>query len=136
MENNKQLYTELEELKLKLQARMESLQHEYNEAKAQYQSVVTTLGLLGFKPSGLRLDPQAGTGTFPFGFKGLTQAQALERIAKNNNGRFKIKEAKRILLEAGLIRTAKNANNIIYNVIVREEGKFRRIAPGEYELVT
>jgi hypothetical protein len=81
------------------------------------------------------MNPSLATAPVTPAFRGLTQAQALEKIAKNGNGRFRIKDAKRILLDAGLIKTAKNANNIIYNVIQREEGKFRRISPGEYELV-
>jgi hypothetical protein len=133
MENNKQAYQELEELKQRLQAKMETLQVEFQDAKLKYQSVVTTLELLGYK-TGLNLSSENTVADIS-GFKGLTQFQALQRIARNNNGRFKLKDAKRILLGAGLIKTAKNANNIIYNVIQREEGKFKRVAPGEYELV-
>src|SRR5438445_7314864 len=103
---------------------MQALQEEFQEAKDKYQSVTTTLNLLGYK-TGIDLPPAEGVPVFS-GFKGLTQAQALEKIAKTNGGRFKMKDAKRILLNAGLIRTAKNANNILYNVIQREEGKFRR----------
>jgi hypothetical protein len=134
MENNKHASEELQELKQKLQARMESLQQEYQEAKENYQSVVRTLGLLGIKPL-LDLNPGTALSVITPAFRGLTQAQALEKIARDRGGRLKIREAKKIMLEAGLIKTAKNANNIIYNVIQREEGKFRRIAPGEYELV-
>lgn len=133
MDNTNQTLVELTELREKLQAKMESLQQDYQQAKEQYQSVTTTIGLLGFK-TGLDLSPFHDSTIVP-GFRGLTQAQALEKIAKNNGGRFKMKEAKRILLGAGLIKTAKNANNILYNVIQREEGKFKRVAPGEYELV-
>ena len=112
---------------------MESLQQEYQQAKDQYQSVTTTIRLLGFK-TGIDLTPFQESAIIT-GFRGLTQAQALEKIARGNGGRFKMKDAKRILLDAGLIKTAKNANNILYNVIQREEGKFKRVAPGEYELV-
>jgi len=133
METNSQAFVELEELRQKLQAKMQALQEEFQQTKNKYQSVITTLNLLGYK-TGIDLTPAEGVAVIS-GFKGLTQAQALERIAKNNGGRFKMKDAKRILLDAGLIRTAKNANNILYNVIQREEGKFRRVAPGEYELV-
>jgi len=133
MENNKQAFQELEELKQRLQAKMESLQQELQDTKLKYQSVLTTLELLGYK-TGLNLSSESTIADIS-GFKGLTQFQALQRIARNNNGRFRLKDAKRILLGAGLIKTAKNANNIIYNVIQREEGKFKRVAPGEYELV-
>jgi hypothetical protein len=134
MENTHHVLVQLTELRERLQAKMESLQQEYQQAKEQYQSVITTIGLLGYK-TGLDLNPVQNA-TVTSGFRGLTQAQALEKIAKNNGGRFKMKDAKRLLLDAGLIKTAKNANNILYNVIHREEEKFRRVSPGEYELVT
>jgi hypothetical protein len=68
-------------------------------------------------------------------FKGLTQVQALVKIAKDNgNNRFKMKEAKRLLLEAGLVKSKKNANTILFTAIQRSE-KFKRVAPGEYELL-
>jgi hypothetical protein len=134
METNSHAFAELEELRKRLQAKMEALQEEFQEVKNQHQSVTTTLNLLGYK-TGINLAPAEGAAVIT-GFNGLTQAQALERIAKNNGGRFKMKDAKRILVDAGLIKTAKNANNILYNVIQREEGKFRRVSPGEYELST
>jgi len=132
MDTNTLVVTELEQLKQSLQARLDSLQVELNETKAKYQSVLTTLELLGHKK---RLDLSEAPGAEFSWLRGLTQAQALERIAKKNGGRVKVRDAKRILLSAGLIKTPKNANNIIFNVIQRVEGKFRRIAPGEYELV-
>ena len=131
MEVNKAAIDELEELRIRLQAKIQSLQQEIQETKIKYQSVTTTLELLGFKT---RLDLSAPLSETSV-LKGLTQAQALERIAKNNGGRVKVRDAKRILLGAGLIKTPKNANNIIFNVIQREEGKYRRVSPGEYELV-
>jgi predicted nuclease with TOPRIM domain len=133
MDANKPVIEELEELKQRLQAKLESLDEEMKDIKSKYQSVLTTLELLGHTT---KLDLSASMfSSASYALKGLTQAQALERIARNNGGRIKVKEAKRILLNAGLIRTAKNANNIIFNVIQREEGKFKRVAPGEYELV-
>lgn len=132
MEINKPLVDELDELRQKLQAKLDSLEVEIKDVKSKYQSVVTTLELLGRR---VKVDLSATNPTEHSGLSGLTQSQALERIAKNNGGRFKVREAKRILLGAGLIKTAKNANNIIFNVIQREDGKFVRVAPGEYELM-
>jgi hypothetical protein len=133
MENNKPPYAELIQLKQSLRGKMDTLRRQYEEAKQNYESVVNTLSLLGYREAADLF--QAPLDTDYSKFKGLTQAQALVRLAKENNGRFKMRDAKRILIAAGLIRTPKNANNILYNVIQREEGKFKRVAPGEYELV-
>ncbi len=68
-------------------------------------------------------------------FKGMTQVQGLIKIAKDNgNNRFRLQDAKKILLEAGLVKSKKNASVILYTAIQRSE-KFKRVAPGEYELI-
>jgi hypothetical protein len=137
MDNNKPSHSDLMELKQTLQEKLDALYKQVERTKRDYESVVNTLQLLGYKQI---VGPTLSTiGVFQAvgdtGYKGLTQAQALEKIARENGGRFRMKDAKRILVAAGLIKTAKNANNILHNVVQREEGKFRRVAPGEYELV-
>jgi hypothetical protein len=67
--------------------------------------------------------------------QGLTQLQALVKIAKANNNRFKLSIAKDLLLRAGVTKSPKNANNIIFNVIKRSE-RFKWVAHGEYELLS
>ena len=62
------------------------------------------------------------------------QMQALLTIAARNGGQLKPKEAKKIMVEAGLIKTPKNAASIVYALIARSE-KFERIASGEYKLI-
>jgi hypothetical protein len=133
MSENNQQYKELFELKQKLQEKAESLKVQYQECQKQLESVTTTLGLLGFsEKSDFFTVP---TNASEVSLKNLTQIQALEVLAKRNNGRISMKAAKRILLSAGLIKTAKNANNIIYNAIQRSE-KFKRVSPGIYQLVS
>ncbi len=138
MDNNKPSHSDLMELKQTLHDKLDALYKLVERTKRDYESVINTLQLLGYKQVADFTTTSTET-TFHVveteRYKGLTQAQALERIAKENGGRFKMKDAKRILVAAGLIKTAKNANNILHNVVQREEGKFRRIAPGEYELV-
>ena len=68
-------------------------------------------------------------------FRGLTQVQALVKIAKDSGtNRFRIKEAKKLLVEAGLVKSKKNASTILLTAVQRSE-KFKRVAPGEYELL-
>ena len=68
-------------------------------------------------------------------FDGLTQVEALEKLASDSGkNRFKLGEAARILHQAGLVRNPKNARTILFTAIQRS-GKFKRVAPGEYELL-
>jgi len=124
-------YSELVELKRKLQAKIGALEQQLTDSKAKYQAVITTLDMLGYREhddvtQGNLLVVQSE-------FKGLTQVQALEKIARANHGRFTMRDAKRILLSAGLIKNPKNAYNILFSAIQRSD-RFVRIAPGEYEL--
>jgi hypothetical protein len=71
---------------------------------------------------------------FPIGkLRNLTQVQALVVIAKHHNGIVRAQEAKRLLIQAGVMRETKNSTNIIHAVILRSE-KFERVRPGEYRL--
>jgi hypothetical protein len=90
--------------------------------------VNTTLNLLGFRGNDEMPEPLIFP---PEQVKGLTHHQALERIAKANHGRFKITEAIRVLVAAGMISNPKNAYSILFNTIKRV-GKFKRVGPGEY----
>ncbi len=131
MTKDNQAYEKLFELKQKLQAKMETLKKELDTATHEYISVVTTLELLGHKSEVLTA---ADMVIPPSLLQGLTQVQALERIAKSNNRRLKLKMAKRLLVAAGLIKNPKNASNIIYTAIQRSE-MFRKVGRGEYELI-
>lgn len=65
----------------------------------------------------------------------MTQIDALMAIANASNGSFKVQNAKRLMLEAGLIANPKNADSIIYTLIARS-GEFEKVKPGEYKLVS
>jgi hypothetical protein len=66
--------------------------------------------------------------------KGKTHLQALIAIAKSSNGRVKVIEAKRTLLEAGILTKPKIAYQQITSTLIRSD-RFERAAPGEYRLV-
>ncbi len=66
--------------------------------------------------------------------KGMTQTNALVAIARKGNGVLRANEAKRILLQAGMILTPKNAAAIIYTLIKRSD-RFERVKPGVYKLI-
>ncbi len=66
--------------------------------------------------------------------KGLTQMQAMIRIAGRNNGLVVMREARSELVRAGLIRSKRNGNNIIYTLIRRSD-RFEKVRPGVYRLL-
>jgi hypothetical protein len=67
--------------------------------------------------------------------RGLTQIEALIKIARASGGKFRIADARGLLVSAGLIKSKKgNEANILFNAISRSD-KFRRVGHGEYELV-
>jgi hypothetical protein len=130
----KQLFPEVEDLKRNLRAQLDTLTVQLTELKRQLESVETTCKLLKEQESGGKAFMQLAGSIFASDLKGLTQLEALTKIAKANNNRLKLITAKDLLLRAGVTKSRKNANNIIFNVIKRSE-LFKRVAPGEYELV-
>ncbi len=126
-------YSKLIDLKERLEAKAENLTNQLNQVRTQLNSVTTTLGLLGHKTQKVEESDELNLIFPPQQIKGLTHHEALERIARANNNRLKITEARQVLIAARMISTPKNAYSIISNTIGRV-GKFRKIGPGEYEL--
>lgn len=126
-------YSELINLKERLEDKAKSLANQLNQVHAQLSSVTTTLALLGHKERKAENGEEPILIFPPQQIKGLTHHEALERIARANNNRLKITEARKVLIAAKMISTPKNAYSIISNTIGRI-GKFKKIGPGEYEL--
>ncbi len=70
----------------------------------------------------------------PVSFQGKTQVQALVTIAEHSQGYIKVTEAKRILLEAGVLPRAKTAYQQVTSTLIRSR-RFEKAGPGEYRLV-
>jgi hypothetical protein len=128
-------YSELIRLKERLEDKAKNLASQLNQVHAQLNSVTTTLALLGHKAQKTEAAEEITLIFPPQQLKGLTHHEALERIARANNNRLKITEARQVLIAAKMISTPKNAYSIISNTIGRV-GKFKKIGPGEYELPT
>jgi hypothetical protein len=126
-------YGDLLKLRQRLQDKCDVFAKKLSEAQSQLRSVTTTLELLGYGAKPL-VETLENRFIFPPPqLKGLTQPQALERIAKANNGRFKIVEVIPVLVEAGILKKSKNSYSIIFGTIQRTE-KYERVGPGEYGL--
>jgi hypothetical protein len=134
--NQDNTYSELIRLKERLESKAASLSEQLAQIQTQLSSVTTTLNLLGHKTTG-KIEVQAENQLIfpPQQVKGLTHHEALEKIARANGNRFRLVDAKEVLVAARMIKTPKNAYSILSNTIIRV-GKFRKIGPGEYELPT
>jgi hypothetical protein len=128
-------HEELHGLKKTLYQRVERLRGELQEAEAELQAVTKTLQLLTKGRGREEREIESKVEAFIHELHGLTQVEALVKLAKANGNRLKTKDAKRILVAAGLIKSRKNAANILFTTIQRSE-RFKRIVPGEYELMT
>ena len=128
--NKHKKYEDLEALKQGLGEQVAKMRGELKAVEERLAAVTMTLHLL----RGKNASPNALENPYLLEFKGLTQVQALMKLARDSgNNRFKLREAKKILFEAGLVKSQKNANTILFTAIHRSE-KFRRVAPGEYEV--
>lgn len=67
--------------------------------------------------------------------KRITLKNALVEIAKviSLNGAFKAREAKRVMLNAGLVANPENADSIVYALLDRYDD-FEKVEPGIYRL--
>src|ERR1700677_1045074 len=121
--------SDLMNLKDNLSKKRDTLLRSLQEVESQLNSVITTMLLLGYGKS----SPERSV-TVP-NLKGLTQLQALILIAIANDRKIKVTEIRDIFLREKLSSNPKNAYTIISNVIA-SSGRFTRIAPGEYELIS
>lgn len=132
MTNSKrESYKELETLRKQAGEDVAKLRARLQEAEARLAAVTLTMELL-------RSTPKETPESNPYlrQFKGMTQVAALLKIAHDNGtNRFKLRDAKKTLLDAGLIRSKKNAATILFTTIQRS-GRFQRVAPGEYEVLS
>ena len=122
---------DLHDLVGKLRQERDDAEKRFAEANEKLKAVEITLGLVSGNES-----PSTSVGpanSIMENLRGKTQPEALTMIASANNGMLKVKEAKRLMLEAGLISNPKNASSIMYTLIGRMSN-FEKVGRGEYRL--
>ncbi len=139
--NSDLIIDELTKLLTKLRAdeqealwRFSEAQEQLHKIREQLRAVETTMNLCRQAAT-----PDSGHAALLTALReakagGKTQLEALEMIAARSNGRLKVVDAQRLMVEAGLIGRPKNALSILYTLISRSGGKFSKIRPGEYQL--
>lgn len=131
-------YRRLVALRDSLEDRHRTIRKEMEEIASNLEAVSRTLALLDSdKPDENENESEEEASNEArvdlTSLRGGTQIEALVKIAQHRGGRFLLSDAKRILVQAGMIKTPKNAGPIIFNVIQRSD-RFRRVEPGLYEL--
>lgn len=135
-------YTDLVNLRDRLDDEQAKLNKQLEDVRRKLESVSMTLALLDegetagpiVATTDDDLSPAVQPSIDVVGLRGMTQLQALKKIAEHSGGTLRTALAKRLLIQAGLISNPKNANNIIFSVIHRSEA-FERTDPGVYRLV-
>jgi hypothetical protein len=76
----------------------------------------------------------AGMSDFPLAkLKHLSHRQAVIVLARHNGGTIKAQDARRILIQSGIMSDTKNSTNMAHNAIL-QSGAFERIGRGEFRL--
>ena len=65
--------------------------------------------------------------------RGLSHKKAVVAIARHNGGIIKAQEAKRMMIQAGIMRDTKNSTHMVHNAIITSD-RFERIGRGEFRL--
>lgn len=115
-----------------LRAREKEQETVLQETRRDIDAVQRALALLRER-NGLPAD-QPVPSFSPASFQGKTQVEALVTIAEHSQGYIKVTEAKRILLEAGVLPRAKTAYQQVTSALIRSP-RFEKAGPGEYRLV-
>ena len=121
----------LQEIRVRLERKVERLARQYEETKKQYESVVIAMGLLtdpstkGFSDgkTSIEVDELAGK----------TLKQALLYVAEKHGGVLSVTPARKFLIEAGVVRNGQSGSNRI-NSTLMEMAEFERVSRGKYRL--
>lgn len=123
---------DLRELLKRLEQRRERLKRDLQQVENDFVSTERIIQLLS-QPD--QKAEEIWPESYLREFDGLTQIQALVKIARTNGrNKLNVQEAKNLMLKTGLISSPKNASSILYSAIIRSE-RFRKIGKGEYELI-
>ena len=122
----------LQEIRSRLEAKVERLSQQYKEAKRKYESVVTALELLADNPS--KKPPVSEIAVENSEVAGKTLKEALLYIAEKCDGVLKVTPVRKFLIEADVVRNGQSGSNRL-NATLGEMPEFERVSRGRYRLV-
>jgi len=120
----------LTQLKRDKLARRETLLRPLHQLDKEIEGITITLGLV---LQGSHVSTSEST-NFPLEkLRGLSHKKAVLVIARQNGGVITAQDAKRIMIQAGVLKEGKNSTHMVHNAIISSE-KFDRVGRGEYRL--
>ena len=131
MANGSSTMNDLANLVARLRQKHLEAEKQLAQVDEHLKAVETTLHLL--RQNGVSQEPEIFKSLIPE-LKGKKQLDAMLLIASRNNDILTVNDAKRLMLEAGLIRNPKNAASVLYTLI-SISGEFEKVKPGEYKLI-
>ena len=141
MTSNGRIQTQLLLLVQNLTAKKERIEKELSQVNGELETLQKTIELLE-KMKGVEASDQfefsdkAEVNVLPSveSLKGKTQLQAIIEIAKRNNNRIKVGQARTLLIRAGMLKPTRSSWGGLYTQIKRSN-RFRKIGPGEFKLI-
>ena len=132
MGERQQAISYLTQVKREMAAKREQLFRPVQELDKELEHITAALAVL--LRHGEKENKQEAKTDFPLsGLRRLTHRQAVVVIARHNGGTLKAQDAKKILIQAGVMSSTKNSTNMTHNAII-QSGQFDRIGRGEYRL--
>lgn len=116
-----------------LRVREEEYQLKLEETRRNIEAVQLALALLREK-FGAPVTERTARDSLIERIRGLTQQNALIAIAQASSGKVRVREAKRLFLQAGLKKNPKTASPGITSVLSRSN-RFEHTGRGEYTLI-
>ena len=135
MNGDEEVLARLQIIEKELQEKLDRLRKPIAQAEEELQHVIGTIAVLrrGIRPTIAQDTPAEDGLSLIAKLKGMTQMNAIVAIARSRGGVIRAQDAKKIMIEARIMRSTKNATNMTHNVFARSDS-FERIGPGEYRL--
>jgi hypothetical protein len=126
----------LNRLRREEEAIMDEVKDRLADVQKRIVAVETTIELLPRGSEQYKTQPLASsTNGWAQKLRGLTQVQALVRMAQENDGIVSVRDARRVFMATGLARgKPKNVGPHLYHVL-RNAEQFQRVAPGTFKLI-
>lgn len=138
MEGRDQIIRQLTELKRQLSQEREKLMVPVREIDATIEHIKAALAIClhgsdSDKVDAAKRDKPEVTNSQIGKLRGMTQMEAVVEIAKHFGGILYLRQAVRIMVQAGVMANTKNVKQMVTNAVKRT-GRFERIGRGEYRL--
>ncbi len=128
----------------KVRAKIEELRKPIAQAEEDLKSILGTISYCERAETGAPSGPNHATANItirvnpaapmiPARLHGLSHRQAVIAIAKHNGGALVAQDAKRLMIEAGIMRETKNSTHMVHNAIINSE-RFERTGRGTFRL--